>query len=90
ILFLALAFPKFKAKADIPKPFVVYRSLTLSKVAAYCVVIFVGFANLFTIIEPLFKGQTMNTVWMISGPIAFTILALLIYGNGEKRMKKNS
>lgn len=48
----------------------------------------VGFANLFTIIEPSFSGNWQNTVWMIAGPIIFSVTALLLYSRYEKKNKE--
>ena len=45
----------------------------------------VAFANIFTIIEPLTSGDYVKTIWMIAGPLLFGIIALLLYGRGERQ-----
>ncbi len=82
---IAYAFPSFKAKKEIIKPFVIYKNVTIVKIATYATVITVSFANIMTIIEPATKGDLSSTIWMIAGPIFFSILALLIYDKYEKK-----
>lgn len=84
-LFLAIAYISFKKKDDIYKPFVVFKNKSLAMIIAVIVTASVGFANIFTIIEPALKGNYMSTIAMIAGPIIFTIVALVIYGRGENR-----
>ncbi|MGL5122883.1 MAG: glutamate/gamma-aminobutyrate family transporter YjeM [Fusobacteriaceae bacterium] len=86
-LLIAFAFPAFKAKKEIIKPFVIYKNLTIIKIATYATVITVSFANIMTIIEPATKGDFSSTIWMITGPIFFSILALVIYHKYEKNIK---
>lgn len=86
-LFLAGAFISFKSRTDIPKPFEVYKSKGLAIAATVLTVVTVGFANIFTIIEPSFNGKWENTVWMIAGPVIFSVTALLLYNRYEKKTK---
>lgn len=84
-LFLAIAYISFKKKDDIYKPFVVFKNKNLAMIIAVIVTASVGFANIFTIIEPALKGNYTSTIAMIAGPIIFTIVALVIYSRGENR-----
>ena len=84
-LFLAIAYISFKKKDEIYKPFVVFKNKNLAMIIAVIVTASVGFANIFTIIEPALKGNYTSTIAMIAGPIIFTIAALIIYSKGEKK-----
>jgi len=87
MLFLAITFPKFKSNNNIEKPFVVYKSNKTGLIASCIVVVLVGFANIFTIIQPAINGDISSTIYLIAGPIFFSIAALLIYNRGERNKK---
>ena len=84
-LFLAVAFIYFKKKDDINKPFEVFKNKTIAIVVAVIVTATVGFANIFTIIEPALNGDIISTVAMIAGPVIFTIIALIILYAANKK-----
>ena len=87
-MFVAGAFPAFKKKKEIEKHFEVYKSNFTIKLATISSVLTVLFANVATIISPFVeKGDLDSTIWMIAGPVVFTIVALLIYGRYEKIKK---
>ncbi|WP_294353594.1 glutamate/gamma-aminobutyrate family transporter YjeM [uncultured Clostridium sp.] len=88
-IFLTIAFISFKKKDDIVKPFVIFKNKTFAVVCG-CVVIFtVGFANVFTIIQPaLEQGDWVSTLFQVAGPIVFSVVALALFGNYEKKMRK--
>jgi hypothetical protein len=47
----------------------------------------VTFANVFTIIQPVVEaGDWDSTLWMIGGPVFFSLLAMAIYQNYCSRM----
>lgn len=85
-IFIAAAFPKFKQNEAIKKPFVIYKSSTAVKIATISTVGSVAFANLATIIEPATKGDYMSSVWMVIGPLLFSLAALGLYRRYEKHM----
>lgn len=88
-MFLAVAFPFFKKKDSIHKPFEIYKSYTLSLIVSIIVTIVVGFANLFSIIEPgIVKGNWMDTLLSGGGPLLFALIAFLIYKNYESKQAK--
>ncbi|MEG0711429.1 MAG: glutamate/gamma-aminobutyrate family transporter YjeM, partial [Niameybacter sp.] len=76
-------------KEHIVKPFAIYKSYGVSLVASIIVTITIGFANIFSIIEPgLAKGYWIDTLFAGGGPVIFAIVALLLYHNYES--KQNS
>ncbi|EBI6617012.1 glutamate/gamma-aminobutyrate family transporter YjeM [Salmonella enterica] len=86
-LFLALAFPFFKARQDLERPFVLFKTKASTLVATGVVVLVVTFANVFTIIQPVIEaGDWDSALWMIGGPIFFSLLAMAIYQNYSSRM----
>lgn len=86
-LFLALAFPFFKARQDLERPFVLFKTKASTLVATVVVVLVVTFANVFTIIQPVIEAGDWNSaLWMTGGPIFFSLLAMAIYQNYSRRM----
>ena len=86
-MFLSSAFPAFKKKqldGKIEKPFMVYKSYGAALVASIIVTVFVGFANVFTIIEPALAGNMLNTIMMVAGPVIFGIVAFILFSVYEK------
>jgi amino acid transporter len=91
ILFIAGAFIAFKKNDKIEKPFVMFKTFNKAFIATILVLLTVGFANIFTIIEPATKGDISSTVWMVVGPVFFSVAALIIYKNAERRkISKNN
>lgn len=86
-LFLSGAFASFKKKKEIEKPFEIFKSYGSALIATVIVTFTVGFANFFTIIEPAQNGDISSTIWMIAGPIFFTVISLIMYGRYEKKVK---
>ena len=51
------------------------------------VLLMVTFANIFTIIQPVIdSGDWSSTLWMVGGPIFFSLLALAIYESYRRRL----
>lgn len=86
-LFISIAFISFKRKDEIKKPFVIYKSKTVAVVVAYIVTAVVGFANVFSIVEPLTTGDYDKTLWMMAGPVFFSIVAIVLYSLYERKEK---
>ena len=85
-LFLTLAFPFFKAKQDLDRPFVIFKHRGSTLLATAVVVLVVAFANIFTVIEPVMEGGDWGSaLWMVGGPAFFSLLALGIYENYRRR-----
>ena len=89
-MFLAIAFIGFKNKQEIAKPFEIYQSKRKATAAAYMVTFVVGFANIFTIINPAMNGHFSETIWSIVGPVFFSIVALFLFTNYEKKQDTHS
>ncbi|VUT02365.1 Inner membrane transporter YjeM [Klebsiella huaxiensis] len=54
--------------------------------ATAVVVLVVTFANFFTVIQSVMgAGDWSNALWMVGGPIFFSLLALGIYENYRRR-----
>lgn len=46
-------------------------------------------ANIFTIFQPLLEGAGIkDTLWMIAGPIGFTVLGMILYENYDRKNNK--
>lgn len=93
-LFVVFAFYRFKQNKDIPKPFVIYKSKWLVLVVTIVVFIVIGFANLFSIIEPIItNGITTNSLittgTMIFGPVFFGTIAYIMMSNYQARQKRS-
>ena len=88
-IFLAIAFISFKKNDGILKPFVIFKSKTFAYVCAGVVIFTVGFANIFTIVQPAIEaGDYISTIFQIAGPIVFSIVALLLFNNYEKKIRR--
>lgn len=89
-LFLAAAFPQFKKKqleGKINKGYVFFKSYGIALFISILICIMVGFANLFTIIEPAISGKIFDSIMMVAGPISFSIIALVLYNIYERKNK---
>lgn len=85
-MFLSIAFIYFKQNKSIVKPFEIYKSVTVAKVLAIVVTITVGFANVFTIIQPAIEDKDyISTIVQLAGPVIFGIIAFVLYSNYEKK-----
>lgn len=88
-LFLALAFPFFKFREGLERPFVIFKTKVSTLLATGTVVLVVAFANVFTIIQPVIEAGDWNSaLWMTGGPVFFSLLAMMIYQNYTRRMEK--
>ena len=87
-IFLAIAFIAFKKNDDIKKPFVIFKKKSFATFCAIIVIITVGFANVFTIIQPAIEEVLyINTIAQIAGPIIFSVVALILFYFYEKKTK---
>ena len=88
-MFIAGAFYKFKKNKSIDKPFEIYKSNGMALLGMLSVVIVVGFGNIMTIIEPVIQtGNWESTIWMVAGPIIFSIVALALYERSKHHFIK--
>ena len=94
-LFLSSAFPAFKKKqleGKVDKAFVVYKSVGMATAFAVIIGILVGFANVFTIIEPVLSSPEglSKTIAMAAGPVIFGSIGFALYSFYESKHVKNS
>ncbi|WP_458411555.1 glutamate/gamma-aminobutyrate family transporter YjeM [Schinkia sp. CFF1] len=83
-VFIALAFPYFKKKVEVHKPFTVFKRQGTAKLWTLIVVLTVGLANFFSIIQPALEGDMQTTIWSVAGPIIFSLIAWQMYNRYEK------
>ncbi|MGL5346802.1 MAG: glutamate/gamma-aminobutyrate family transporter YjeM [Peptostreptococcaceae bacterium] len=93
-MFLSIAFPIFKKKqlnGQVEKSYVAYKTYGIALFASIAVTFVVGFANLFTIIEPALasKDGIIKTLAMIGGPLVFSIIGFVLYTVYEYKNKKS-
>lgn len=86
-VFIAIAFPFFKKKMEIAKPFVVFKTQGSANFWTWIVVLTVGLANFFCIIQPALEGDMQTTIWSVAGPVIFSLVAWLMYTSYEKRTR---
>lgn len=92
-LFLAGAFPSFKANESLDHSFTFFKTKTQYMISTVVVMCLIGFANIFTIIEPLFRDGGpvwTDTIWQVVGPVIFAIVALLLFNRYERQLKKRN
>ena len=84
-LFLVGAFPFFKMKKDLDRPFVFYKSMTWTWVVSIVVWLVVAVGILFTCVEPILEGQYATAFWTAFGPVFFGIIAWAFYTHAEHK-----
>ncbi|MCH1965347.1 glutamate/gamma-aminobutyrate family transporter YjeM [Paraclostridium sordellii] len=92
-LFLSSAFPAFKKKqleGKVDKAFVVYKSVGIATTFSVIIGILVGFANVFTIIQPALSSPegVGDTIKMIAGPVIFGLAGYLLYSRYDRKHGK--
>ncbi|MGG7162890.1 glutamate/gamma-aminobutyrate family transporter YjeM [Clostridium ihumii] len=86
-MFLSGAFIAFKSKQNLDRPFEMFKGKGLITIFTIVVTATVGFANVFSIVEPALNGDWFTTIWSVAGPIFFTIVALVLYSRYDKKKK---
>ncbi len=84
-MFLSGAFIAFKRKEHVNKPFTMFKGSGSTILFTILVTATVGFANVFSIIEPAINGDIATTIWSIAGPIFFSAVALILFARYEKK-----
>ncbi len=85
-VFLIIAWYKFRTNDDLPKDVILIKSHAMVIFCLLSTTILVMFGNIFTIISPFLTGSYSEGIWTIIGPVIFSIIALVIYSNGEKKI----
>lgn len=84
-LFLIGAFPFFKMKKDLDRPFVFYKSMTTTWVVTTIVWLVIAVGIVFTCVEPLLEGDWVTAFWTAFGPVFFGIVAWIFYSRAERK-----
>ncbi|MDU6524652.1 MAG: glutamate/gamma-aminobutyrate family transporter YjeM, partial [Enterococcus sp.] len=58
---------------------------TTANIAVTVVTFVVGFANVFTIVQPAMQGDLVGTIYSILGPVVFGVVAVVMYSRYEKK-----
>ena len=89
-MFLAIAFIYFKKNDSIAKPFIFFKSKIAATIWAIIVTCTVGFANIFTILQPAIETKDyVSTGFQLAGPIVFGLIAFFLISRYEKRYGRN-
>ena len=85
-LFLIAAFPFFKQKKDLDRPFVFYKNQKVVWTVTSVVWLVVAAGIVFTCIEPILSHDYMTAFWTAFGPIFFGIVGLILYKRSESKL----
>ncbi|CCI87921.1 glutamate/gamma-aminobutyrate family transporter YjeM [Lactobacillus gigeriorum] len=86
-LFLIGAFPFFKMKQNLDRPFVFIHKPYNIWLVTIVVWLVVAIGIIFTCIEPLFTGDYATSFWTAIGPVAFGVIAWIFYIYEEKKSR---
>lgn len=90
-MFLSVAFIYFKKNDKIKKTFIFFKSKRVATIWAVIVTVTVGFANIFTIIQPAIESKDyVSTGFQLAGPIIFGLIAFFLITRYEKLHDKKS
>ncbi|MGX6428990.1 glutamate/gamma-aminobutyrate family transporter YjeM [Levilactobacillus yonginensis] len=84
-LFLIGAFPFFKRRTDLERPFEVFKNKFWTNLIVTVVLIILVGGIGFTCLEPIMDHDYMTAFWTIIGPIFFGAVAWIFYYNAQKR-----
>ncbi|MCZ2491000.1 glutamate/gamma-aminobutyrate family transporter YjeM [Dellaglioa algida] len=82
-LFLIGAFPFFKKRQDLNRPFEVYKNKTMTNIITIFVWLVLAFGIIFTVIS----DSLSNALWMVAGPVISGLVAFLYYSRYERKLK---
>lgn len=88
-LFLVAAFPFFKKRQDLDRPFEAFHSRKTMLVIVTITLITLAIANGFTIIQPFIEKDWVGAAATVAGPLVFGIFAWTLYTTRSKRIKNN-
>ena len=88
-LFLVAAFPFFKKRQDLDRPFEAFHSRKTMLVIVTITLITLAIANGFTIIQPFIEKDWVGAAATVAGPLVFGIFAWALYTTRSKRIKNN-
>lgn len=84
-LFIAGAFPFFKKRTDLARPFVFFKTQTSTNIVSIFVCLIVAFGIIFTCIAPIISGDWQTAFWTIFGPVFFGAVAWIFYDVQARR-----
>lgn len=87
-LFLIGAFPFFKRRQDLNRPFVIYKTKFSVYATTIIVLIVLMFGIVFTVVEPLLQHDLNTAFWTVIGPILFGAIAWGFYVASEHKTNK--
>ncbi|KRK98503.1 hypothetical protein FD04_GL000234 [Secundilactobacillus odoratitofui DSM 19909 = JCM 15043] len=90
-LFLIVAFPFFKRRTDLERPFEVYTNRVWTNVVVALVLIVIGGGIIFTAAYPIMTHDYSTAFWTIIGPVFFGAVAwaFLAYQTRGQRHQQN-
>lgn len=83
-LFLVAAFPFFKMKKGLDRPFVFFKSVKSSWIISIIVWLVVAIGIIFTCVEPILQGDPTTAFWTAFGPVLFGIIGWILYDIADK------
>lgn len=86
-IFISAVFAKFKKNTNIKKPYVFFKTYRSSVIWTIICTATVVIANLFLIIQPATQGDYASSLWMIAGPVIFSVIGLLLNYRYDKITK---
>ncbi|GLB47431.1 glutamate/gamma-aminobutyrate family transporter YjeM [Philodulcilactobacillus myokoensis] len=78
-LFLVFAFPFFKKRRDLDRPFVFFKNYKFMMTTVVIVLLVLSFGIIFNLIQPLIVHDYMTAFWTFIGPIFFGGVAYIFY-----------
>ena len=88
-LFLVAAFPFFKKRQDLDRPFEAFHSRKTMLIIVTITLITLVIANGFTIIQPFIEKDWVGATATVAGPLVFGIFAWALYTIRSKLIKNN-
>ena len=84
-LFLIGAFPFFKMKKDLDRPFVFFKNQTWTWIISIIVWLVIAVGIVFTCVQPILDGNYATAFWTAFGPVLFGVLAWIFYRRAERK-----
>lgn len=84
-LFLVGAFPFFKMKKDLDRPFIFYKNIRGTWIVTGIVWLVIAIGIIFTCIEPVLDGDYLTAFWTAFGPVFFGVVAWIFYTRAEHK-----
>lgn len=88
-LFLVGAFPFFKKRTDLERPFVFFKTKAMTWTITIVTWLVILLGIIFTVIEPLSIHDYYTAFWTVIGPIFFALVAWIFYEVSVKQRKIN-